>query len=72
MKWEDRMNNKRAGLSSSAASVTLSAMLVSVLGFDILLGVDIVDYMMLATVGLALIVLLFYRSRRESWGKTMQ
>ena len=46
-------------------------MLVLVLGFDILLGVEMAGYAMLAAFGLALIVLLFYRSRRESWNKTL-
>lgn len=70
MKWEETMKNTSIELRSSADSVTLCAMLVSVVGFDIFLGVDIAGYAMLATIGLALIVWLSYRSRRESWSKT--
>lgn len=63
------MKNTSIELNTST-SLTLFALLVSVLGFDILLGVNLLDYAILATIGLALIVLLFYRSRRRQWSKT--
>jgi hypothetical protein len=73
MKYEEmrsRMKNTSVKLSTSADSFTLGALLVSVLGFDILLGVNPADYAILGTIGLALIVWLFYRSREKSWNKT--
>ncbi len=66
-----RVNNTRVAPNTSAKSATLCALLFSVLGFDILLGVNLADYALLATIALALIVLLFYRSREKSWNKTV-
>jgi hypothetical protein len=65
-----RMKGTGVELNTSAMSVTLCALLFSVLAFDILFGVNLADYAILATLALALIALLFYRSRGNSWHKT--
>lgn len=65
-----RAKNTSVALSSSAESVTLCALLFSVLGFDALLGVNLADYAILATIALALIGWLVHRSWGKSWNKT--
>lgn len=66
----NRIKDTSIKLNTSAVSVTLCVLLVSVLGFDILLGVHLADYAILAATALALIAWLFYRSRGKSWNKT--
>jgi len=57
-------------LKTSGKSITLGVLLLSVLVFDMLVGVNLADYAMLAALALALIALLFFRSRGNSWNKT--
>lgn len=65
-----RMKKTIAALNASAKSITLCVLLFAVLGFDFVVGVNLADHAVLATIALALIVWLFYRSRGSSCNKT--